>query len=148
MPSRAAVSRPGRSAFRDWLKGYRQGESLTHLTASGNRRHYVYWLGDYPSQEASFSYMRGGSTEGVCMSSDSTSSQYMPGGYDTQNAKLSVSSSKARSMRLTSSFTIPKNATLWTLFRQMALMSILTTLKMRTGKAAGLILVTSNTRSN
>lgn len=39
MPSRAvAVSRPGRLTFWGWLEGYRQGESLTHLTAPGSRR--------------------------------------------------------------------------------------------------------------
>ena len=33
------MSRPGRSAFRGWLEGYRQGESLTRIAAQGMTRY-------------------------------------------------------------------------------------------------------------
>lgn len=60
MPSRAAaVSRPGKLTLRDWLEGYRQGEPLTHLTASG-RLKTLHVLGRfYPSWEASSLYKLG-----------------------------------------------------------------------------------------
>jgi hypothetical protein len=54
------VSRPGKLTLRGWLEGYRQGESLTHLTAFGKLK--AGW-GVYSGREALLRTRGDGSTE-------------------------------------------------------------------------------------